>query len=129
MLRTGRPISSAQALEFGLITEEVESDLVARAIQLAQQLAAGELPRPTIHKEPMTNVPDTLPDVDLGHLSTRVDEILCKAILEGARMNLNEGIAFEAKCFGEVCGTNDMRIGVENFLKNGPRSPANFTHT
>jgi len=129
MLRTGRPISSAQALEFGLITEEVETDLVARAIQLAQQLAAGELPRPTIEKGPMKNVPDTLPDVDLGHLSTRVDEILCTAILEGARMNLHEGIAFEAKCFGEVCGTNDMRIGVENFLKNGPRSPAQFTHT
>ena len=46
-----------------------------------------------------------------------------------ARMNLHDAIAFEAKCFGEVCGTNDMRIGVENFLKNGPRSPANFTHT
>ena len=128
MLRTGRPISSARALEFGLISEEVESDLVARAIQLAQQLAAGELPRPTIHKEPMTDVPNALPDVDLGHLSKRVDEIMCKAILEGARMGLYDGIALEAKCFGEVCGTQDMRIGVENFLKNGPRSRAEFVH-
>ena len=39
-----------------------------------------------------------------------------KAILEGAKMNLRDGIAYEAKCFGEVCGTKDMRIGVENFL-------------
>jgi len=128
MLRTGRPISSAQALEFGLISEEVEGDLVARAIQLAQRLAAGELPRPTIHKGPLSDVPAALPDVDLGHLSKRVDEIMCKAILEGARMDLYEGIALEAKYFGEVCGTEDMRIGVENFLKNGPRSRAEFVH-
>ena len=29
---------------------------------------------------------------------------------------------------GEVSGTKDMRIGVENFLKNGPRAKAEFVH-
>jgi enoyl-CoA hydratase/3-hydroxyacyl-CoA dehydrogenase len=128
MLRTGRPISSEKALAIGLISEEVEGDLVARAIELAQELAFGSIERPAIDQEPMTDVPDALPEVDLGHLSTRVDAIMCKAILEGARMTLRDGIAFEAKCFGEVSDTKDMRIGVENFLKNGPRAKAEFVH-
>ena len=76
----------------------------------------------------MTDVPDALPDVDIGHLSRAVDAIICKAILEGAKMELRQAIAFEAKCFGEVCGTKDMRIGVENFLEKGPRSKAEFVH-
>jgi enoyl-CoA hydratase / 3-hydroxyacyl-CoA dehydrogenase len=128
MLRTGRPVSSEKALAMGLISEEVDGDLVSRAIDLARQLAHGTIDRPAIPREPMTDVPDALPDVDLGHLSTRVDAILCKAILEGARMTLRDGIAFEAKCFGEVSGTEDMRIGVANFLKNGPRAKAEFVH-
>ena len=128
MLRTGRPISSEKALAIGLISEEVEGDLVARAIELAQKLADGSIERPAIDREPMTDVPDALPEVDLGHLSTRVDAIMCKAILEGARMTLRNGIALEAKCFGEVSDTKDMHIGVENFLKNGPRAKAEFVH-
>ena len=128
MLRTGRPISSSQALEMGLITEEVDGDLVARAVALARDLASGKTPRPTIRTAPLEGVPDSLPDVGLGHLSQKVDEIMCKTILEGARMSLRDGIAFEAKCFGEVSGTEDMRIGVSNFLANGPRSKAEFVH-
>ena len=81
-----------------------------------------------IPREPLTDVPAALPSVDIGHLSRKVDEIMCKAILSGARMRLREGIAFEAKCFGEVCGTKDMRIGVANFIANGPRSRAAFVH-
>ena len=34
----------------------------------------------------------------------------------------------EAKYFGEVCGTEDMRIGVDNFIKNGPKVKATFVH-
>ena len=128
MLRTGRPISSAQALELGLIAEEVEGDLLDRAVALARELASGESPRPTIRTAPLDDVPDSLPNVDLGHLSQKVDEIMCTAILEGARMGLRDGIAFEAKCFGKVSGTEDMRIGVSNFLTNGPRSKAEFVH-
>lgn len=128
ILRNGRPISSARALELGLIGAEVEDDLVGASIKLARDLADGTIERPSIRREPMDNVPDTLPDVDIGHLSRAVDAILCKAILGGARMNLRDGIAYEAKCFGEICGTKDMRIGVENFMTNGPRSKAPFVH-
>ena len=76
----------------------------------------------------MDDAPDALPDVDIGHLSRAVDGILCKAIIDGAKMNLRDAIAYEAKCFGEICGTKDMRIGVENFMTNGPRSKAPFIH-
>lgn len=128
LLRTARPISTERALQLGLISEAVDGDLVARAVQIAKDLADGKRERPAIRSEPMTGVPATLPDVDIGHLSRRVDQILCKAILGGAKLPLREAIALEAKCFGEVCGTKDMRIGVENFLKNGPRSKAAFVH-
>ena len=40
----------------------------------------------------------------------------------------HEGLALEARCFGEVCATQDMRIGVANFLANGPRAKAEFVH-
>jgi len=128
MLRTACPISSAQALEMGLIAEEVEGDLVERAVELARAMADGKAETPEIPTEPMGDVPTAPADMDLGHLSRKVDEILCKATLEGAKMTLAEGIAFEAKCFGEVCGTKAMRIGVDNFMTNGPRSKAPFVH-
>ena len=48
--------------------------------------------------------------------------------LGGAKLPLAEAIPFEAKCFGEVCGTEDMRIGVDNFLKSDPKSKAQFVH-
>ncbi|MHC4918743.1 MAG: 3-hydroxyacyl-CoA dehydrogenase/enoyl-CoA hydratase family protein [Planctomycetota bacterium] len=128
ILRTGRPISSEKALAIGLITEEVEGDLVERAIALARDLADGKVKASQIAREALTDAPTSLPEVKLGHLSKKVDEIMCRAILGGAKMSLRDGIAFEARCFGDVCATKDMRIGVENFLTNGPRSPAQFVH-
>ncbi len=128
MLRTCRPISSEKALAFGLIREEVEGDVVARAVQLVNEMVSGKAKRSRMDEGPMQNVPASLPAVDIGHLSKKVDEILQKAILGGAKLRLKDAIPFEAKCFGEVCGTKDMRIGVDNFVKNGPKSKAAFVH-
>jgi len=41
---------------------------------------------------------------------------------------LADGLHFESEMFGECCATEDMRIGVGNFLANGPRSKAEFVH-
>jgi enoyl-CoA hydratase/3-hydroxyacyl-CoA dehydrogenase len=128
MLRTCRPISSEKALAYGLIREEVDGDLVGRAVQLAQQLATGAAPRSRMAEGPLANVPASLPAVDIGHLSKKVDAILCQAILGAAKLPLRDAVPFEAKCFGEVCGTEDMRIGVDNFVKNGPKAKAAFVH-
>ncbi|MCK5942523.1 MAG: 3-hydroxyacyl-CoA dehydrogenase/enoyl-CoA hydratase family protein [Planctomycetes bacterium] len=128
MLRTCRPISSEQALAFGLIREEVDGDLVGRAVELARDMADGKAPRSRMDEGPMANVPESLPAVDIGHRSKKVDEILQKAILGAAKLPLQDAVPFEAKCFGEVCGTEDMRIGVDNFMKNGPKVKAEFVH-
>ncbi len=129
-MRTGRPVSSSEALAIGLIVEEVAGDprdLRARAVELIRAYLSGDEPLPMIPMGPI-ETPDSLPEVDLGHLSRSVDAILQKAIIEGCRLPLTEGIALEARYFGEVCGTQDMRIGVTNFLENGPRTPARFVH-
>ncbi len=51
-----------------------------------------------------------------------------RAVLEGAKMTLEEGLKSEAKIFGECLFTQDMKIGIENFLKDGPKVNANFVH-
>ncbi|MBK8980434.1 MAG: 3-hydroxyacyl-CoA dehydrogenase/enoyl-CoA hydratase family protein [Planctomycetes bacterium] len=128
LMRTARPVSSAEALQIGLLREEVDGDLLDRAVELARGLAAGTervTPMPT---GPLADVPDALPAIDIGHRSRAVDAILCRAILDGCKRELRAGIAYEAECFGAVCGTRDMRIGVDNFIGNGPRSKAAFVH-
>lgn len=130
LMRTGRPISSAEALAIGLISEEVPGDpraLRRRATELLHGAIRGEAPFKEIESGPL-QTPDELAEADLGHLSTEVDRILRRAIVEGCRLPLKEGIALEARFFGEVCATQDMRIGVTNFLENGPRTPAKFVN-
>lgn len=127
MLRTGRPISADKALEYGLVSELVEGDLVEAGIAKVRGAIDGSAPLQPIRRDPM-DVPSELPPVELGHLSRAVDAIICRAMLEGLKMPLDEGLAFESKMFGEVCETKDMRIGVTNFLENGPRSKAAFVH-
>lgn len=127
ILRTANPISSAQAKEIGLIHEEVEGDLIEVAIDWVKKIYSGELHLPPIPKGPIP-IPPTLPEVDIGHLSRKIDSILQKAILEGAKMTLEEGLKLEAKLFGECFLTEDGRIGLENFMKNGPKVNAQFVH-
>ena len=54
------------------------------------------------------------------------DRAQIQAVVEGAKKGLDEGLRFESKCFGEVCGLEDMRIGMDNFMKNGPKARAEF---
>jgi enoyl-CoA hydratase/carnithine racemase len=127
ILRNGNPISSAQAKEIGLIQEEVEGDLVDAAITWVKNILSGKVRVPPIKKDPIP-IPSKLPEVDIGHFSRKIDSILQKAVLEGAKMTLEEGLKFESKVFGECLLTEDMKIGMENFMKNGPRVNAPFVH-
>lgn len=43
-------------------------------------------------------------------------------------MPLADGLRFESEMFGACYATEDMRIGVQNFVTNGPRSKATFVH-
>lgn len=127
ILRTANPISSAEALKIGLISEEVEGDIKEAGIAFAHKVISGKVEVPPLERGPM-EIPGSLPEVDIGHLSRKTDEYLKKAILEGARMTLEEGLKHEAKTFGECARTKDMRIGMENFLKYGPKKNAQFSH-
>jgi len=127
ILRTGFQVSSQEALEIGLINEEVEGDIKEAGIAFAKKIISGEISVPPIQKKPI-KIPKSLPEVDIGHLSRKTDEIMKKAILEGAKMTLDEGLKNEAKSFGECLNTKDMRIGMENFMKFGPKKNAEFSH-
>ncbi|HVE40528.1 MAG TPA: 3-hydroxyacyl-CoA dehydrogenase NAD-binding domain-containing protein [Planctomycetota bacterium] len=121
LLRTGGTLSGTESLHLGLISEELDGDVVARAVELARTL------KPVTPPEP--KVPAVLPEVDLKGLSRKVDEILRRTILEGARLPLDPALAVEARSFGEVYATRDHRIGLDNYLKTSLKQPANFIHS
>jgi len=127
MLRTGRGLSGPEAVACGLIREEVDGDVVERAIELARAAARGDVTLPVIDPGPMA-MPAELPPVELGHRSRAIDALMCRALLEGCSKPLADGLHFESEMFGQCCATEDMRIGVGNFLANGPRSKAEFVH-
>ena len=127
LLRNANPISSAQAKEIGLIQEEVEGDLIGTAIDWVKKIRSSEIRVPPIKKDPIP-IPSTLSEVDIGHLSRKIDSLVQRAVLEGAKMTLEEGLKLEAKIFGECLLTQDMKIGIENFLKHGAKVNAPFVH-
>lgn len=127
ILRNSNPISSAEAKEIGLIQEEVEGDLIEAALNWVKNILSEKVKVPSIPKGPIA-IPPKLPEVEIGHLSRKIDELLQKAILEGAKMTLEDGLKLEAKIFGECFSTQDRNIGIDNFMKNGPKVNANFVH-
>jgi len=127
LLRNANSISSAQAKELGLIQEEVEGDLIEPSMDWVKKILSGTVQVQRIKKDPIA-IPSKLPEVDIGHLSRKIDSLVQRAVLEGAKMTLEEGLKLEAKTFGECLLTQDMKIGIENFLKNGPKVNANFVH-
>jgi enoyl-CoA hydratase/carnithine racemase len=127
MLRTARALSSREAVECGLIREEVAGDVVDAAISLARAAARGDVVLPRINAGAL-DVPSELPPVPIAHLSRAVDALMCRAILEGCAKPLAEGLQFESELFGACCATKDMRVGVQNFIANGPKAKAEFVH-
>lgn len=125
ILRDGLPISSAQAREIGLVQQVVVGDVKRAAMDLVRDMISGKAEIPRIPTGPI-EVPPTLPEVDIGHLSTKIDGIMQEAIVEGARTTLEKGLEIEARCFGRCLTTEDMRIGMQNFLDNGPKVKAQF---
>lgn len=126
LLRTGKPISGAEGLALGLISEEVEaSELLDRAIAIAN--GSARVAMKPIERGPMA-VPASLPEVEIGHLSRKIDEILRQAILDGARMTLEEGLQLESRLFGACVETKDMHLGMETFLTQGAKAKAPFVH-
>jgi len=128
LMRTAKPIDGATALKLGLISEEVEGDLVGRAVALVSEYASGKRELKRINREPVKNLPAAAPALEIGHLSKKIDQILCDVVLKGCAKPLREGLKMESQAFGACVDTKDMHIGMENFLKNGAKSKATFVN-
>jgi enoyl-CoA hydratase/3-hydroxyacyl-CoA dehydrogenase len=128
MIRTANPISSQQALEYGLVNELVEGDVLERAIEFARNLASGKVSVKPMPKGPIPDAPKTLPDIDIGHHSKAIDKLAVDAILGGAALTLEEGLKLEAKLFGQCWNTEDTKIGLKTFVEKGARAKAEFVH-
>lgn len=129
LLRTGKALSSTEALALGVISHAAPADaLVATAVAMVAHMAAGNMRLPPMPAEPVEGAPETLPAVDIGHGSRAVDALLCEAIAGGLRLSLTDGLKLELEVFKRICQLEDMRIGVDNFVANGPRVPAEFVH-
>ncbi len=96
---TGRQVPAAEALRIGLADEVVDEDPMARALELAAEVARGP----------------------------RQAQALLKGVIDGGlSMPLADGLRAEQAAFVEVFGTEDSRIGVASFLEHGP-GKATFT--
>jgi enoyl-CoA hydratase len=100
IILTGDPISAEQALSFGLVMKVVPKDkLLEEAKSFAARLAA--LPR----------------------LALEASKML---INKGVEIDLASGLEMEARCFGNLATSHDLREGTAAFLEK--RKP-NFTGT
>lgn len=128
MIRTAVPISSEKALEYGLVDELVEGDVLERAVELAREILTGKAKVKSMPKGPLPDAPAALPDVDIRHHSKAIDRMVVESILEGAKMPLDEGLRNEARKFGGCWITEDNRIGFRTFLEKGAEAQAEFVH-
>jgi enoyl-CoA hydratase len=90
MLLTGAMVDAAEALRIGLLDEVVAGELMARARELAETIAA-------------------MPPLAVA---AAID-----AVGRGADLPLDEAMALEATIFGRLCGTEDKREGTRAFLE------------
>jgi enoyl-CoA hydratase/3-hydroxyacyl-CoA dehydrogenase len=127
ILRTGKPVNAEKAHAIGFLDRLADGDVRDAAIAFARDLAHGKAKAKEIPAGPLT-LPASLPDLDIGGLSKAVDAHLVRAIREGAGLPLDRALELEAKIFGECYETRDARIGLDNFVKNGPKAKAPFVH-
>jgi len=126
MIRTAASVSSEEALMIGLV-DELAADPLDAAIALAKQLTAGTRKAKALPKGKI-DCPAELPDVDIDYFSRRIDALLCQAIVEGTQGTLTQGLELEALLVGRCMETEDAKIGIENFKRQGARSKAAFVH-
>jgi enoyl-CoA hydratase/3-hydroxyacyl-CoA dehydrogenase len=127
LLRTGRTVSAREACAWGWATGEPAADPLAAAKALVRDHLRGKVALAPVDPRPVS-LPARLPEVDLGHRSLAIDEILVDVVVRGLALPLEQGLAVESAGFGRCKRTVDMDIGMKNFIQNGPRVPAVFLH-
>jgi enoyl-CoA hydratase len=96
MILTGDMIDANEAYRIGLVNKVLpSSELLTKAIEIAQKINSKSQP---------------------------AIRLAIKAIKAADKMNLNQGLDFEAVLFGLCCGTEDFKEGTSAFLEK--RKPA-----
>jgi enoyl-CoA hydratase/3-hydroxyacyl-CoA dehydrogenase len=127
LLRTARTIGAKEACAIGWAHGEPVADPISAAKNLIREHIAGKVKLAAVNPAPLA-VPDPIPSVEIGHRSLVIDAIIVKAVQEGVRLPLDQGLIVETKSFADSKETIDADIGIKNFTANGPRVPAAFMH-
>jgi enoyl-CoA hydratase len=94
MIFTGRPVDGAQAVDIGLASRAVPADQVfAEALKMARRLSVG---------------------------ATAALAAAKRAIDDGLDGSLSAGLELEGRKFAEIFGTEDQKIGMTSFVREGP---------
>lgn len=125
LLRTGQTFGAQEAVEMGWAKCKVDDPLAHAKDLLRKHFEIADPDIRPINPAPMA-VPDETPRVDIGHHSRAIDAVLVGVAREGLAKPLSEGLSVEAAGFGACLLTRDARIGLQNFMTNGPRVPAVF---
>jgi enoyl-CoA hydratase/carnithine racemase len=127
VLLDGRRRSAQSARTLGLVDEVVPADALSRALAVARAIALGEF-RGTLWSPLGQRGTLAFPNVEraeeLQRLLAHHERIPrpgpARAILEAARVGLTkgleEGLAFEARAFGQLVASADGRAGLDRFL-------------
>ena len=78
-----------EASEIGLVDQEIEGDLVEGAVEFAKKLVKGEV-EPREFMKGGSDAGLAPQEINIGHLSKKIDEIMNKAIYEGIKLKINE---------------------------------------
>ncbi|MCB1050635.1 MAG: enoyl-CoA hydratase/isomerase family protein [Acidobacteria bacterium] len=123
VLASAQPFSAREAVAWGWASLVSETPIEAGK-QLIQQHLAGEITLQPLQDKPLGLEP--LQPVDIGHRSLATEAILRRALQMGLTQPLAAGLEQEAQAFAACFQTQDMAIGLANFMSNGPRVPAVF---
>ncbi|MBI5222703.1 MAG: enoyl-CoA hydratase/isomerase family protein [Candidatus Magasanikbacteria bacterium] len=128
LLRTGKPMDTKEAIATGWAQFADANDPVARAKGILLTHLADKIPSIRPVNPDQMEVPDETPAMDIGHHSLVIDAILVDVVRTGLALPLVEGLQLEADGFGRCLKTQDTRIGLSNFMANGPKVPAVFVN-
>ncbi len=119
MLALATTISAAEACAIGWAHGTPVDDAIMGAKELILKHLNGQIKLQPLSHSPLEDN-FKLNWMDIGHRSVVIDSILRDVLETGLKMNLSDGMKYEAQGFGRCRDKQDMAIGMANFMQNGP---------